>query len=116
MKHFAAALALAVAATLPAACDDDVYGRGSLTWSSYPYYGWYDDYYGAFHDGYWGTDGYFWYRLSPDHRRYVRDDRGHFRRDNRNDDRRYRRFERRMDPPRDGTKMPNYPRRRYRPG
>ncbi len=42
MKTIAAALALAVAATLPAACSNDVYGRGGLTWSSYPYYGWYD--------------------------------------------------------------------------
>ena len=116
MRHFAAALALAVAATLPAACSDDVYGRGGLTWSSYPYYGWYDNYYGDFYDGYWGSDGYFWYRLSPTDWRYRRDERRHFRRDNRPYDPHYRRFDRRLDPPRRGTRMPHYPRRKYRPG
>lgn len=112
MKQLAAALALAAAATLPAACDRDAYGSGSFTWSSYPYDGWYNGYYGDFHDGYWGTDGYFWYRLTPADRRYRRDERRHFRRDNRPYDPRYHRFDRRMDPPRRGTRMPKFPRRR----
>ena len=116
MKPIAAAITLAIAATLPAACHHDVYGRGALVWSSYPYYGWYDGYYGTFHDGYWGTDGYFWYRMTPQERRYRKDERRHFRRENRDGNPAYKRFDRRMNPPRDGTRMPNYPRGQNRPG
>jgi hypothetical protein len=110
MRPLAAALALAAAATLPAACTGDVYGRGVMTWSSYPYYGYYDGFYGPFYDGYWGTDGFFWYRLSRDGDRYRRDDAHHFRRE----DPRYQRFDRQMQPPPNGTRMPNYPRDRDR--
>ena len=107
-----AAIALGVTATLPAACADDVYGRGIISWSSYPYYGWYNGYYGPFYDGYWGTDGYYYFRLSAAERRYRRDRARHFRREAVRNDRRFRRFERTLQPPPRGTRMPNFPRRR----
>jgi len=114
MKHTFSSLALALAATLPAACVNDVYGRGALTWSSYPYVGWYNDYYGSFYDGYWGTDGYFWFRLDAVERRYRRDKERHFRREATRSDRRFKRFERNLRPPPNGTRMPNFPRDRAR--
>jgi hypothetical protein len=48
---------------------------------SYPYNGWYDGYYGPIYDGYWGRDGFFYYRSAPDARAFRRGDRNHFRRD-----------------------------------
>ena len=42
------------------------------------YNGWYDGYYGSIHDGYWGRDGYYYYRLRSGERNYHRGDRGHF--------------------------------------
>ena len=41
----------------------------------------YDDTYGPYYDGYWGSDGMFYYRDTADHP-YVRDDARHFRREN----------------------------------
>jgi hypothetical protein len=42
------------------------------------YDGFYDDYYGPFYDGYWGADGFFYYR-DNDHDRWHRDRDRHFR-------------------------------------
>lgn len=39
--------------------------------------GYYDDYYGPFYDGYWGSDGYFYYSLGVG-QTYRRDDGRHF--------------------------------------
>ena len=49
--------------------------------SAYPYDGWYDGYYGNIYDGYWGNDGYFYYRGNDRDQQYRRGDRNHFRRD-----------------------------------
>jgi len=46
----------------------------------YAYDGWYDGYYGQVHDGYWGNDGYFYYRGNDSDRRFRRGDRTHFQR------------------------------------
>lgn len=114
MKYAFSALALAVAATLPAACVNDVYGRGGLTWSSHPYHGWYNGFYGPFYDGYWGTDGYFWFRLDAAEQRYRRDKERHFRREAMRSNKRFKRFERTLRPPSKGTRMPKFPRNQTR--
>jgi len=101
--------AVAAGATLTSGCADDIYGRGGLTWSSHPYYGWYDNYYGPFYDGYWGTDGYFWFRLHEGEGRFRRDESRHFRRENSSGSDRFHRFEGTMQPPRDGARMPRFP-------
>ena len=93
-----------------AACVNDG-GYGVASWSSHSYSGWYDDYYGPFYDGYWGVNNYFYFRLSPDERRYRRDDRRHFHRSDTPPNSRYRRFEGTMGPPPQGTRMPSFPRR-----
>lgn len=93
-----------------AGCADHYVGRASVGWHTYPYYGWYDGFYGPFYDGYWGSDGYFWFRLTGEEQRYRRDERHHFRRENQGDDPRYQRFDRTMQQPPEGTRMPRYPR------
>ena len=40
----------------------------------------YDGNYGTFTDGYWGTDGHFWYQAGSDSRIWKADEGGHFRR------------------------------------
>jgi hypothetical protein len=45
------------------------YGGGGLAY--------YDDSYGPFYDGYWGADGFFYFRNGHDHR-FIRDDGHHF--------------------------------------
>lgn len=110
-SRVAAAALLGAVAVLPAGCasNGDVYGSGHLVWKSYPTYGWYDSYYGSFYDGYWGVDNYFWFRLTPQDR-FRRDERRHFRRENQYGDPRFQRFERQMQPPPHGTRMPKFPR------
>ncbi len=41
------------------------------------YDGYYDDYYGPFYDGYWGSDGFFYYTDGPGHP-FRRDEGRHF--------------------------------------
>ena len=111
-------LALAAAAPLAlAACAEDYYGTGygnvSYGWRSYPYDVWYDNYYGPFYDGYWGTDGFFWYRLFSTDRNYRRGDGNHFYRqpppnNNRYRDR-YREFNGSSRQPPANVRPPNYP-------
>ena len=108
------AVALAIAGGLTASCEDTVYGRGVMTWSSHPDYGWYDSYYGPFHDGYWGTDGLFWFRLNDRDRDYRPDRDRHFRHDNDRADPRFQRFDRSMTPPPRGTPMPRFPKEQSR--
>ena len=78
-------LIIALCATLPAlsltACyDGGYYGVGYAS-GPYAYDGWYDDYYGPIYDGYWGNDGYFYYRNSDHVRDFRRGDQSHFRRE-----------------------------------
>ena len=112
MKGTLAAIALAFVATLPSACTGDTYGRGIVSWTSYPYHGWYNGFYGPFHDGYWGTDGYFYFRLLAEDRFYRRDRARHFRREAVHGNSAFRRFDRNLTPPPRGTRMPNFPRSR----
>lgn len=112
MKRTVAAIALGLAATLPSACANDIYGRGVVSWSSYPYYGWYDGFYGPFYDGYWGTDGFFYFRLTIGDTVFRRDRERHFRREAVRNNARFQRFERTFSPPPRGTRMPNFPHKR----
>jgi hypothetical protein len=72
-------LALA-ALTLLAGCETRVPIRGDVAVAGGPDYydGYYDGSYGAFDDGYWGDDGFFWYR-GGDHG-FHRDEAHHFQR------------------------------------
>lgn len=119
MKRNIALLAIALAALPLSACAGDRYGYGygGMAWSGYPYSGWYDSYYGPFHDGYWGNDGFFYFRLNSRDRSYRRDAYRHFRRDDRQPGDRFRRFEGNIQsPPQRGTRMPSFPRDRDRSG
>lgn len=81
----------------------------SLSWSTYPYWGWYDGYYGTIYDGYWGLDDFFYYRLLPSDRTFRRGDPSHFRRDDtRPSDQRFQRFQGDLRPPAQGTTMPQF--------
>ena len=91
------------------AADRYTYGVG-MSWSSYPYSGWYDGYYGPFYDGYWGTDNYFYYRLHEHDRHYRRGDGNHFRHGDAAPNPRFHRFDGQTRRPPQGTHMPNYPR------
>lgn len=115
MKRTFALLGLALATAPLSACAGDGYGYGGLTWSSHPYYGWYDNYYGPFHDGYWGNDSYFYFRLNDRERSFRRDRNRHFRRDDRPPGDGFRRFEGTTQPPPRGTRMPRFPRDGQRP-
>jgi hypothetical protein len=59
---------------------------GCTPWGIYSggaqgYTGYYDGYYGPIHDGYWGSDGYFYFRGFEHDRHFRRGDPAHFRRD-----------------------------------
>ncbi len=84
-------ITLALAAAAPLALGGCAYGYGytgvdvGYGGYGYPGYGygydpydvWYDGYYGPFYNGYWGTDGFFYYQLYND-RHWYRGDRDHF--------------------------------------
>lgn len=80
MKLRLAALALATLAAVPlAGCADGYYGGGMAYGPGpYAYDGYYDGAYGPIYDGYWGDDGYFYYRNGPDAHGFHRGDRSHF--------------------------------------
>ena len=82
-----------IALTLPllalTACYDG-YGHPGYAYNvgvAYPYEGYYDGFYGPIYDGYWGGDGFFYYRRGAGDRGFVRGDRDHFAREARNDGR-----------------------------
>jgi hypothetical protein len=103
-------LACLAASTLSlSACYHDGYdSRVTVSWSTYPYYGWYDGYYGTIYDGYW-VDNLFYYRLTPQDRAFRRGDPRHFRRgDTRPAEPRFRRFDGTLRPPPQGTRMPRF--------
>ncbi|WP_338467703.1 hypothetical protein RXV95_03870 [Novosphingobium sp. ZN18A2] len=79
------------------------YGYGA-----YPYDGWYDGYYGPIYDGYWGNDGYFYYRSSRDQRDYRRGDNHHFRRQHEGRERGYHEMRGTLRYDRD-ARMPSFP-------
>lgn len=57
------------------------YGSVGYAGGPYAYDGFYDDYYGPIYDGYWGGDGFFYYRGGAHERAFRRGDAAHFRRD-----------------------------------
>lgn len=90
-------------------CATDGYYGADVGWGSpYPYYGWYDGYYGPIYDGYWGSDGYFYYRVSDHDRHFHRGDHDHFSRTQSAPGPHYRQIQGNVSPQR-GYKMPHYP-------
>ena len=79
MKKFAPALGAVLALSMLGGCATGFYG--SHHGDGFVADAYYDDSYGPYYDGYWGTDGAFYYRDTADHP-YVRDDAKHFRPDN----------------------------------
>lgn len=108
MKRALTFALLAVASVPLSACAGGV-GLEVDAPGPYAYDGWYDGYYGQVYDGYWGNDGYFYYRHSEGEGAYVRGDRNHFARQapqGRND---YQAIHG-TTTPRQGVRAPNYPR------
>jgi hypothetical protein len=76
MKHALTIALLALGSVPLASCAGGpgmAYGPGP-----YEYDGWYDGAYGPIYDGYWGDDGYFYYRHQEGEGAFVRGDREHF--------------------------------------
>jgi len=74
--------ALLAVASVPLAACAGGYGVGvGYASGPYGYDGWYDGAYGPIYDGYWGDDGYFYYRHGEGEGAFVRGDPGHFRHD-----------------------------------
>ena len=80
MKKLATICASLAAVTLASCAGGYGYGTGVYAGGAYAYDGYYDDFYGPIHDGYWGDDGFFYFRGSPGDRRFRRGDAAHFRR------------------------------------
>ena len=59
-------------------CATDSYDGRYFADADYGYDGYYDGFYGPIYDGYWGTNGYFYYRGAAG-RPFIRGDRNHFR-------------------------------------
>lgn len=83
------------------------YGYGS----PYTYDGWYDGYYGPIYDGYWGSDGYFYYRTSDRDRDFHRGGHDHFARSQYTPGSNYREMRGNFTPQRE-YRMPSYPHRK----
>jgi len=82
--HFWLVTGAVIASIGLAACEDDPYYYHHHDRFAYNndagYDVWYDNYYGNVYDGYWGDDGWYYYRPTRDHA-FVRDEARHFRRD-----------------------------------
>jgi hypothetical protein len=83
MKRLIIALCATIPAALVGGCADTGYGYGADFYAGgpYAYDGYYDDFYGPIYDGYWGDDGFFYYRSGAGDRHYHRGDRAHFNRE-----------------------------------
>jgi hypothetical protein len=68
------------ALTLGGCAGDYGYGGGVYAGGPYAYEGFYDDFYGPIYDGYWGNDGFFYFRNGVGDGRFRRGDAAHFRR------------------------------------
>ena len=86
MKRVLIRSCLPAGALLLSGCMSDGYAGGfgldygPVYTENYAYNGWYDGAYGSIYDGYWGTDGVFYYRNSAQERNFRRGDGSHFRR------------------------------------
>jgi hypothetical protein len=122
MKRPIILLAACTAGLALSGCADTGYGFGmgygsggyspsGYGYGAYPYDGWYDGYYGSIYDGYWGNDGYFYYRSNRRDRDYRRGDAQHFRRDHQGqgNGRDWREMRGTLHYDR-GAQMPNFPR------
>ncbi len=78
MKRFLALAGVAAAALSLSACAEETYGGGVAWDAPYAYDGWYDGAYGSVYDGYWGDDGYFYYRHGQGDHHYIRGEQAHF--------------------------------------
>lgn len=74
----AVTFALLALSSVPLAACAGGYGVQVGFAQPYAYDGWYDGAYGPVYDGYWGTDGYFYYRHAEGEGAFVRGDRTHF--------------------------------------
>ena len=83
MRKMLLAAALGGMLILPACADSGYYGA-----SVGPSEVYYDGYYGAYTDGYWGPDQFFYYRGGDG--RFLRDESRHFRRERFGEARMYR--------------------------
>jgi hypothetical protein len=71
-------IALLALSSVPLSACAGGYGMQVGYAEPYAYDGWYDGSYGPIYDGYWGNDGYFYYRHAEGEGAYVRGDRNHF--------------------------------------
>lgn len=78
MKRFLELAGIAAAILSVSACADGIYSGGGDWGGPVAYDGWYDGYYGDVYDGYWGSDGAFYYRHGDNDRRYYRGNHNHF--------------------------------------
>jgi hypothetical protein len=78
MKRLIIALCATIPAGLVGGCASYGYGAGVYAGGPYAYDGYYDDFYGPIYDGYWGDDGFFYYRNGDGDRHFRRGDAAHF--------------------------------------
>ncbi|HKT86104.1 MAG TPA: hypothetical protein VJQ77_08475 [Novosphingobium sp.] len=96
-----------------AGCVEDGYaGVQSAYYDPYPYNGWYDGFYGPIYDGYWGDDGFFYYRATDRDRHFHRGNHDHFRRGDARPTGSFRPMQGTFTPP-SGYRMPHYPKSRH---
>lgn len=110
MIHSKLLIAAPLLLGLSACADNGYYGARVGVYDPYPYYGWYDGFYGPIYDGYWGSDGFFYYRSSDRDRHFRRGDRDHFRREQASPGGKYRSMQGTFTPQR-SFRMPHYPRK-----
>lgn len=107
MKRAITIALLAISAAPLAACVDGM-GVEMSAPGPYAYDGWYDGYYGQVYDGYWGSDGYFYYRHNEGEGAFVRGDRQHFARQAPQGPHNYQHIQGNT-MPRQGVRAPHYP-------
>lgn len=78
MRRFLGLVGIAAAALSLSACANEGFGGSGYWGGPVAYDGWYDGYYGDVYDGYWGSDGSFYYRQGGHDGSYHRGDRNHF--------------------------------------
>lgn len=108
MKNFMALAGVAAAALSLGGCADEIYAGGGNWNGPVAYDGWYDGYYGDVYDGYWGSDGYFYYRHGGSDRRYYRGDRHHFAHGDTAPGGNYHHFQGSIDSQPQGVRMPHW--------
>ena len=105
------AVALAEVGLGLSGCVDDGYGGvdGYYAAGPWSYDGWYDGFYGPIYDGYWGSDGAFYYRGSEGDHAFHRGGGAHFRHDSPGGSNHFQRFQG-QGQPMPGMHAPHFPR------